>query len=60
MNELSSWLRITALTRRDVRFLWVYFQVLDLCDASSEFEIRNTLQNLSQGMCQAATPKVWR
>ncbi|KAI9871159.1 MAG: hypothetical protein M1830_003253, partial [Pleopsidium flavum] len=31
-------------------FLWVSFQIADLCDATSEFEIRETLQNLPKGM----------
>jgi hypothetical protein len=42
----------TALAQKDnsVRFLWVSFQIADLCDATSEFEIRETLQNLPKGM----------
>lgn len=41
--------------RYDLRFLWVYFQLLDLCDAASELEIRKTLQNLPQGMTATYT-----
>lgn len=43
------------MTRHYLRFLWVYFQLLDLCDASSEFEVRKTLQALPQGMTATYT-----
>jgi len=32
------------------RFLWVSFQIADLCDAVSDFEIKEVLQNLPEGM----------
>lgn len=31
-------------------FLWVYFQLKDLCNASSDFEIRTILKNLPMGL----------
>jgi hypothetical protein len=35
-----------------LRFLWVHFQLADLCDALSDFGIRETLQNLPVGMAE--------
>jgi ankyrin repeat protein len=35
-----------------VRFLWVHFQLLDLCDAATDHEVRKTLYNLPQGMIE--------
>lgn len=54
MNEASC-SKIITITRHIFRFLWVHFQFLDLCDASSEFEIRKTLKNLPQGMTATYT-----
>ena len=34
------------------RFLWVHFQLLDLCDATSDFDIREALRNLPEGMAE--------
>jgi ankyrin repeat protein len=33
-----------------IRFLWVHFQLADLCDTVSDFGIRKVLQNLPDGM----------
>ncbi|KAL9610656.1 MAG: hypothetical protein Q9167_004665 [Letrouitia subvulpina] len=38
-----------------VRFLWVHFQLLDLCDAASDRELRITLQNLPNGIIETYT-----
>ncbi|KAI9706911.1 MAG: hypothetical protein M1820_004690 [Bogoriella megaspora] len=35
-----------------IRFLWVYFQIADLCDADSDYGIRQVLQNLPHGMAE--------
>lgn len=32
------------------RFLWIHFQLIDLCGAMSSAQIRNTLQNLPDGL----------
>lgn len=37
------------------RFLWVHFQLLDLCDATSVQELRTTLQNLPNGIIETYT-----
>lgn len=55
MNKSPSSLSNFHLTLHDLRFLWVYFQLLDLCNASSEFEVRKTLQSLPQGMTATYT-----
>ncbi|MCJ1267662.1 hypothetical protein MMC22_007548 [Lobaria immixta] len=36
-------------------FLWVHFQLLELCDAVTDFEVRETLWNLPQGMIATYT-----
>ena len=43
------------MTGNYFRFLWVHFQLLDLCDASSEFEVRNILETLPQGLAATYT-----
>lgn len=35
-----------------IRFLWVYFQLLDLCDAATELEVRETLGRLPEGIIE--------
>jgi ankyrin repeat protein len=35
-----------------IRFLWVHFQLVDLCDATSDFDIREALRNLPEGMAE--------
>lgn len=37
------------------RFLWVHFQLLDLCDAATDLEVRETLWNLPEGMIATYT-----
>ena len=39
-----------AQTVNSIRFLWVHFQLVDLCDATSDFDIREALRNLPDGM----------
>ena len=34
------------------RFLWVHFQLIDLCEAASDSAIRETLRNLPEGMAE--------
>ncbi|KAH0538694.1 hypothetical protein FGG08_004711 [Glutinoglossum americanum] len=43
-------------------FLWVQFQLADLCDAVSDFGIRETLRNLPKGMAETyarVLRKIW-
>ena len=45
---------MTKLTQNTkyIRFLWVHFQFVDLCEATSDFSIRETLRNLPKGMAK--------
>ena len=39
-----------ATFTKNVRFLWVHFQITDLCDAASDDEIRQILEHLPEGL----------
>ena len=40
---------------KGVRFLWVHFQIVDLCDAASDEAIREILENLPEGLYDTYT-----
>lgn len=40
------------MAKADGMFLWVYFQLRDLCEASSDTVIRETLRNLPRGLTE--------
>jgi len=43
-------LQKSSITDNDHRFLWVEFQLHDLCDAESDYEIKQVLNNLPRGL----------
>jgi ankyrin repeat protein len=49
LDLITALIEVTRMTNR-ARFLWVHFQLADLCDAVSDFGIRETLRNLPDGM----------
>ena len=40
---------------KTLRFLWVYFQIIELCDAASDEGIREILENLPEGLYDTYT-----
>ena len=50
MGILSEAWSSRAILTRNVRFLWVHFQITDLCDAASDEEIRQILEHLPEGL----------
>ncbi|KAI9769861.1 MAG: hypothetical protein M1839_003580 [Geoglossum umbratile] len=50
--SLKSDIISTLKAGADGMFLWVQFQLADLCDAASDFIIRETLRNLPKGMAE--------
>ena len=40
---------------KSIRFLWVYFQIIELCDAASDEGIREILENLPEGLYDTYT-----
>ena len=40
---------------KSIRFLWVYFQIIELCDAASDDGIREILENLPEGLYDTYT-----
>ena len=52
----SSMETISPLTpAKSIRFLWVYFQIIELCDAASDEDIREILENLPEGLFDTYT-----
>ena len=47
---------ISRLTSaKSIRFLWVYFQIIELCDAASDEDIHEVLENLPEGLFDTYT-----
>ena len=52
----SSMETISRLTpAKSIRFLWVYFQIIELCDAASDEDIHEILENLPEGLFDTYT-----
>lgn len=44
-----------VLLAEPVRFLWVHFQIIELCEAASDEDIRDILENLPEGLYDTYT-----
>ena len=52
--SLEAW-SFRATFTENVRFLWVHFQITDLCDAARDEEIRQILEHLPEGLYDTYT-----
>lgn len=43
------------LLAESIRFLWVHFQIIELCEAASDEGIRDILENLPEGLYDTYT-----
>ena len=46
---------LLLMLAKSIRFLWVYFQIIELCDAASDEGIREILENLPEGLYDTYT-----